>query len=71
MNLVWQAISKFSPQKFFLLFNGRTGRSTIGEYFDPAYDCSDVVDRVPAAKSGVYWIENEAVIKVVKVSFHI
>lgn len=62
---------KFSPQKMFLLFNGRTGRSTIGEYFDPAYDCSDVVDRVPAAKSGIYWIENEAVIKVVKVSFHI
>ncbi|CAB3979791.1 Hypothetical predicted protein, partial [Paramuricea clavata] len=28
-----------------------------GNYFDPAKDCSDVVDNVPKAKSGVYWIQ--------------
>ncbi|XP_028411770.1 uncharacterized protein LOC114534514 [Dendronephthya gigantea] len=28
-----------------------------GNYFDPAKDCSGVVDNVPKAKSGVYWIQ--------------
>ena len=28
-----------------------------GNYFDPAKDCSHVVDNVPKAKSGVYWIQ--------------
>ncbi|CAB4031634.1 Hypothetical predicted protein, partial [Paramuricea clavata] len=30
-----------------------------GNYFDPAKDCSYVVDNVPKAKSGVYWIQAE------------
>ncbi|XP_028411771.1 uncharacterized protein LOC114534515 [Dendronephthya gigantea] len=28
-----------------------------GNYFDPAKDCSDVIDNVPKAESGVYWIQ--------------
>ena len=30
--------------------------NSYGNYFDPAEDCSHVVDNVPKAKSGVYWI---------------
>lgn len=43
------------------------GSSTLGEYFDPAYDCSDVVDRVPDAADGFYWIYPKEVKTVVKV----
>ena len=45
------------------------GSSTLGEYFDPAYDCSDVVDRVPDAADGFYWIYPKEVKTVVKVCF--
>ncbi|XP_028411772.1 uncharacterized protein LOC114534516 [Dendronephthya gigantea] len=30
-----------------------------GNYFDPAKDCSGVVDNVPKAKSGPYWIQTQ------------
>jgi hypothetical protein len=43
------------------------GSSTVGEFFDPAADCSDVVDRVPEAADGFYWLYPSAVKKVVKV----
>ena len=32
------------------------GSPTIGEEFDPAKDCSDIVDNLPDAKDGFYWI---------------
>ena len=32
------------------------GSPTIGESFDPARDCSDIVDNLPEAKDGFYWI---------------
>ncbi|CAB3981611.1 Hypothetical predicted protein [Paramuricea clavata] len=44
------------------------GSSTIGEYFDPALDCSDVVDRVPAATDGFYWINSKALPNVSKIA---
>ncbi|CAB4031341.1 Hypothetical predicted protein [Paramuricea clavata] len=43
------------------------GTSTVGEYFDPAIDCSDVVDRVPDAADGFYWISSKAIQNVSKV----
>lgn len=45
----------------------RLGSTTLGEYFDPAIDCSDVVDRVPDAADGFYWIHPKEVKTVVKV----
>ena len=30
-----------------------------GNYFDPAEDCSHVVDNVPEPESGVYWIQTK------------
>ena len=54
-----------------VFFNGFKGRPTVGEYFDPAYDCSDVVDRLPDAAHGFYWMMNGAVKHaIVKVSIH-
>ena len=32
------------------------GSTTIGEKFDPAKDCSDIVENRPEAKDGFYWI---------------
>ena len=32
------------------------GSSTLGEHFNPAKDCSDIVDNLPGAKDGFYWI---------------
>ena len=40
-----------------LLFNILTGSPTLGEYFNPAKDCSDIVDNLPEAKDGFYWIK--------------
>jgi hypothetical protein len=34
-----------------------TGSSTLGEKFNPAKDCSDIVDNLPEAKDGFYWIK--------------
>ena len=45
------------------------GSSTVGEYFDPALDCSDVVDRVPDAADGFYWLNSETIQNVSKVSY--
>ncbi|XP_028393585.1 uncharacterized protein LOC114517928 [Dendronephthya gigantea] len=42
------------------------GSSTVGEYFNPALDCSDVVDRVPDATDGFYWINSTAIEDVAK-----
>ena len=33
-----------------------TASSTLGEIFNPAQDCPDVVDKLPEAKDGFYWI---------------
>ena len=33
-----------------------TGRSTLGEIFNPAQDCPDIVDQIPEAEDGFYWI---------------
>ena len=54
-------ITRIILKTFFL------GSSTLGEYFDPAVDCSDVVDRVPDAKDGFYWIYPKEIKTVVKV----
>ena len=35
-----------------------TGSSTLGEKFNPAKDCSDIVDNLPEAKDGFYWIKH-------------
>ncbi len=32
------------------------GSPTLGEIFNPARDCPDVVDQLPEAKDGFYWI---------------
>ena len=42
------------------------GSSTYGESFNPAKDCSDVVDNLPGAKDGFYWMKlaNEKPLKV-------
>ena len=34
------------------------GSSTLGENFNPAKDCSDIVDNIPGAKDGFYWIKS-------------
>ena len=34
------------------------GSSTLGENFNPAKDCSDIVDNLPEAKDGFYWIKH-------------
>ena len=33
------------------------GSSTVGEHFDPAQDCSDIVDNLSGANDGFYWIK--------------
>ena len=45
------------------------GSSTVGEYFDPALDCSDVVDRVPGAADGFYWLNSDTIQNVSKVCY--
>lgn len=32
------------------------GSSTVGEFINPAYDCSDVINQVQHASDGFYWI---------------
>ena len=34
------------------------GSSTLGENFNPAKDCSDIVDNIPGTKDGFYWIKS-------------
>ncbi len=52
---------------YFFKINIFLGSSTVGEYFNPALDCSDVVDRVPDATDGFYWINSKAIDNVSKV----
>lgn len=33
------------------------GLSTLGERFNPAKDCADIVDNLPEAEDGFYWIK--------------
>ena len=33
------------------------GSSTLGQHFNPAQDCSDIIDNLPGAKDGFYWIK--------------
>ena len=42
------------------------GSSTLGEKIDPAKDCTEIVDNLPDAKDGFYWIlvTNGRIIKV-------
>ena len=32
------------------------GSSTVGEFINPAYDCSDVINQLQHASDGFYWI---------------
>jgi hypothetical protein len=32
------------------------GSTCIGEYFNPGYDCTDILNKNKAAKDGYYWI---------------
>ena len=32
------------------------GSNPTGEFFNPAYDCSDVLNKISDAKDGLYWI---------------
>ena len=32
------------------------GSNPTGEYFNPAYDCSDALNKISEAKDGFYWI---------------
>ena len=32
------------------------GSSTLGEIFNPARDCSNIVEQIPEAEDGFYWI---------------
>ena len=36
--------------------NHDIGSPVLGEIFNPAEDCSDVVDQLPEAENGFYWI---------------
>ena len=40
-----------------ILFCLSIGSSTLGEKLNPAKDCSDIVDNLPGAKDGFYWIK--------------
>ena len=31
-------------------------KKTVGEYFNPGLNCSDILDRLDDAKDGFYWI---------------
>ena len=33
------------------------GSPSLGEKFDPAQDCTEIVDNVPDAQDGIYWIK--------------
>ena len=33
------------------------GSNPTGEYFNPAYDCSDALNKISEAKDGFYWIK--------------
>ena len=57
--------SKEEPNSLYI-WKSLDGSSTLGEYFDPAVDCSDVVDRVPDATNGFYWIHPKEIKTVVK-----
>ena len=54
----------FMPLNFSILY---IGSSTLGENFNPAKDCSDIVDNIPGAKDGFYWIKSgkEKLLKVI------
>ena len=44
----------FAKQRLNSLF--LSGSSTYGESFNPAKDCSDIVDNVAKADDGFYWV---------------
>ena len=56
-----------------LYFNVFTGSPTLGEHFNPAKDCSDIVDNLPEAKDCFYWIKpsegKRLKVKIIKVIF--
>jgi hypothetical protein len=31
-------------------------KNTVGEFFNPGYDCSNILDNIPDATDGFYWI---------------
>ena len=39
-----------------ILLNFITDSSTLGEIFNPARDCPDIVEQIPEAEDGFYWI---------------
>ena len=57
--MIWHVYSDwFSPQLpvMFLFSKFFKGSPTFGEIFNAARDCSDIVDHLPEAKDGFYWI---------------
>ena len=47
------------------------GSPTLGEHFNPAKDCSDIVDNLREAKDGFYWIKTtERKLSKVKIILH-
>ena len=49
--------AKFHSCSYSRLLAFLIGSSTLGESFNPAKDCSDIVDNLPGAKDGFYWIK--------------
>ena len=45
--------------KLIMIFacNSLQGSNSTGEFFNPAYDCSDALDKISEAKDGFYWIK--------------
>jgi hypothetical protein len=64
-SIIWYYRFK-QTQLLLLIFFHCLGHS-YGNYFDPAKDCSSIVDNVPKTRSGVYWFKTEqGPIKVIK-----
>ena len=41
------------------MFHSFPGSTPIGEYFNPAFDCSDIIDKEKDPESGLYWVNLE------------
>ena len=53
------ASSYYAHKIKFIKYSANTfqGNPTLGEYLNPAEDCSDIVRRRRDAKTGLYWIK--------------
>jgi hypothetical protein len=52
----WSKSFLFYLHRILYGFSYTIGSSTFGEVFNPARDCSDIVDHLPGAQDGFYWI---------------